>query len=256
MRLLKSALLVFARRHRRGRAVDRTRRLSDTRLTVHTLLREDIFAGFQSNNMDRVSKAEQNIETLLQERPDQRAQPAGLEGRSGDVSSRARARGRQGRGIQRRFAEARDGFAAAAKLESGNDGVAAITGGTLRRLRGPAARETSARPRGRRPTTTTRMLWKQQGADIEKMPVHFKGEAPGRADAVGAADRPQRRVRAVPRQDADDAGRHAVRGDGEAVEGGSRERRDDQPHVQELPQPRTALESAGCPREMSRARCR
>src|SRR5688572_21030025 len=47
--------------------------LSDTRLTVHTLVREDIFAGFRSGNMERLAKAEQNIEVLLKERPDQRA---------------------------------------------------------------------------------------------------------------------------------------------------------------------------------------
>ena len=35
--------------------------LSETRLTVHTLLREDIFAGFMSNNVSRLSRAEQNI---------------------------------------------------------------------------------------------------------------------------------------------------------------------------------------------------
>ena len=47
--------------------------LLDTRLTVHTLVREDIFAGWRTNTLDRLSKAEQNIEILLKERPDQRA---------------------------------------------------------------------------------------------------------------------------------------------------------------------------------------
>ena len=32
--------------------------LSDTRLTVHTLLREDVFAGFLGNDMDRMAKAD------------------------------------------------------------------------------------------------------------------------------------------------------------------------------------------------------
>jgi hypothetical protein len=43
--------------------------LSDTRLTVHTLLREDIFAGFMSNDMVRFTRAERNIEQLLEDRP-------------------------------------------------------------------------------------------------------------------------------------------------------------------------------------------
>ena len=31
--------------------------LSDTRLTVHTLLREDVFAGFLANDMNRFARA-------------------------------------------------------------------------------------------------------------------------------------------------------------------------------------------------------
>src|SRR6476620_7155891 len=47
--------------------------IGDTRLTVHTLLREDVFAGFLDNNMERVARAEQNIELLLKDRPGERA---------------------------------------------------------------------------------------------------------------------------------------------------------------------------------------
>jgi hypothetical protein len=47
--------------------------LSDTRLTVHTLLREDIFAGFLENDLNRLARGEQNIKVLLTDRPAQRA---------------------------------------------------------------------------------------------------------------------------------------------------------------------------------------
>ena len=47
--------------------------ISDTRLTVHTLVREDIFAGFLDNDMNRFSRAERNIEALLKERPSEKA---------------------------------------------------------------------------------------------------------------------------------------------------------------------------------------
>ena len=47
--------------------------IGDTRLTVHTLLREDIFAGFLDNNAERVGRAERNIALLLEQRPADRA---------------------------------------------------------------------------------------------------------------------------------------------------------------------------------------
>ncbi|PYT08067.1 MAG: hypothetical protein DMF60_05740, partial [Acidobacteria bacterium] len=46
--------------------------LSDNRFTVHTLLREDIFAGFLSDDMERFSRGEKNIQLLLEQRPAQR----------------------------------------------------------------------------------------------------------------------------------------------------------------------------------------
>ena len=47
--------------------------LADLRLPVHTLLREDIFAGFMANDMTRFARGERNIEQLMRDRPDQRA---------------------------------------------------------------------------------------------------------------------------------------------------------------------------------------
>src|SRR5437868_9801064 len=47
--------------------------LADSRLTVHTLLREDIFAGFLANDMNRFARGEKNIEALSEQRPLQKA---------------------------------------------------------------------------------------------------------------------------------------------------------------------------------------
>ena len=47
--------------------------LSETRLTIHTLLREDIFAGFLENDMRRLARGEKNIQLLLQQRPEAKA---------------------------------------------------------------------------------------------------------------------------------------------------------------------------------------
>src|SRR5688572_32943897 len=43
--------------------------LDDTRLTVHTLVREDVFAGFLRNDAPRLARAEKNLELLLASRP-------------------------------------------------------------------------------------------------------------------------------------------------------------------------------------------
>jgi hypothetical protein len=47
--------------------------LSETRLTIHTLLREDIFAGLLENDMQRLTRGEKNIQLLLQQRPEANA---------------------------------------------------------------------------------------------------------------------------------------------------------------------------------------
>jgi hypothetical protein len=43
--------------------------LDEERLTVHTLVREDIFAGWRSSNMDRLERGERNLDRLLETRP-------------------------------------------------------------------------------------------------------------------------------------------------------------------------------------------
>jgi hypothetical protein len=174
MRLLNSALVVFAVvAAAAAQATDPP--LSDTRLTVHTLVREDMFAGFREDNLERLSKAEKNIDILLRERPDQRANL--LAWRAGATMYRAvRAHEtRQPEEFTRGFAAALDGFAAAAKLESGNDGVAAITGGTLATFADRLPENVRAAAWSQAYDNYA-ILWKQQGRGIEKMPLHHKGE--------------------------------------------------------------------------------
>ena len=43
--------------------------IANTRLTVNTLVREDIFAGFLRNDLVRLARAEKNLELLLASRP-------------------------------------------------------------------------------------------------------------------------------------------------------------------------------------------
>ena len=242
MRLLKVALLSFVV-IASAAAQSADALLSDSRLTVHTLLREDVFAGYLDNNLDRLSKAEQNIESLLKNRPDQQANLlAWKSGASLYRAVRAHEAGKPDE-FERHFAAARDGFAAASKLGSGNDGVVAITGGTLSIFadRLPEKHRAAAWSQA---YDNYAILWKQQGAGIENMPVHFKGEVLVGSDAIRPAHGSQRRGGAVSRQDAVRAGEHTLRGDGETVESGSRQRCHHQSHLQELPQFGTACQPA------------
>ena len=129
MRAMKSLLLVF------GIVVGAAAQspeppLSESRLTVHTLLREDVFAGFMANDMDRFARAERNIEQLLQDRPDQRGNLLAWKGRA--TLHRAVLAHEAGKAdeFQRHLQAARDAFAEAAQQTAGNEGVAAITGGS------------------------------------------------------------------------------------------------------------------------------
>jgi tetratricopeptide (TPR) repeat protein len=171
---LKSALLVFvAVTAAAAQSADPL--LSETRLTVHTLLREDIFAGFRSDNMDRFAKGEQNIEILLKERPGERANLLAWKGLAATYRAVRAHESGQAQEFERRYAEALDGFSAAAKLEFGNGGVAAITGGTFALFadRLPEKHRAAAWSQA---YDNYAMLWKQQGAGIEKLPLHHKGE--------------------------------------------------------------------------------
>src|SRR5687768_10712733 len=119
MRSLKTALLVSV--VVTAAAAQSPDPLLETRLSVHTLVREDIFAGFRNGNIERLAKAEQNLEVLLKERPEQRANL--LAWKAGAATYRAVRAHESGQTAEfgRRLAEALDGFAAAAKLDSGNE---------------------------------------------------------------------------------------------------------------------------------------
>ncbi len=130
MRAMKSLLLVF------GIVVGAAAQapeppLSDSRLTVHTLLREDVFAGFLANDMGRFARAERNIEQLLQQRPAERGNLMAWKGSTALYRAVLAHEAGKADEFQRLLQAARDAFGDAAQPGSGNDGVAAITGGSL-----------------------------------------------------------------------------------------------------------------------------
>lgn len=149
--------------------------LSDSRLTVHTLLREDAFAGFLSSDMARFERAERNAKALLEQRPGERGNLQAWQG--GMRLYRAVLAHEAGRSeeFQRLYAEARGFFAEAGRAQSGNDAVPAVVGGSLVLFadRLPVEQRAAAWSQAYDAFT---MLWKAQSPAIDKIPVHFRGE--------------------------------------------------------------------------------
>jgi len=150
--------------------------LSDTRLTVHTLLREDIFAGFMENDMKRLARGETNIDRLMEMRPDQKGNLLAWKG--GVVLFRAALANEEhkDREYRRLLKEAQDLLAKAGQAKSGNDGVLPITGGV-----GVIFADRLAEPD--RPAVWAmafdcyQRLCKAQASVIKVLPVHMRGEA-------------------------------------------------------------------------------
>ena len=152
--------------------------ISDTRLTVHTLVREDVFAGFMANDMARFARAERNVELLLKDRPDQRGNLLAWRGSATMYRAVLAHESGNNADFLKHLQAARAAFAEAASQTSGNEGVAAIAGGTYSVF-------ADRLPEPHRATawadaySNYSILWKQQGAMIDKLPVHHRGELLG-----------------------------------------------------------------------------
>jgi tetratricopeptide (TPR) repeat protein len=149
--------------------------LADTRLTIHTLVREDVFAGFLQSDLTRLARAEKNIDLLLASRPGDR--PGLLAWQGSTALTRAVLANETGQSDQFRqqYRRAQDLFAEAMKLGPNDVGVFAITGGTQVTLadRLPAPERAAAWELS---YTAYQRLWAMQGQIIEKLPLHHKGE--------------------------------------------------------------------------------
>jgi tetratricopeptide (TPR) repeat protein len=149
--------------------------LSDSRLSVNTLLREDIFAGLMRDDMERFTRGEKNIELLLEQRPAEK--PVLLAWKAGATVYRAvRAfEGKRSAEFDKRYREALSLFAEAKKLGPKDLGVIAVMGGTYgffgdrlpKEHRGAAWSQAYE---------SYQMLWKQQAPFVDKLPVHLRGE--------------------------------------------------------------------------------
>ena len=152
--------------------------LDDKRLTIHTLVREDIFAGFLQNDMTRLARGEKNIELLLEKRPQSKAELLAWKGGATLYRAVRALEEKRPDEFKQKYQQVLDTFDQAEKLQPGNGGVAAVQGGSLVLFADQLPKELRAAA-WERAYSSFQILWKQQGAGIEKMPVHFKGEVLG-----------------------------------------------------------------------------
>ncbi len=149
--------------------------LSDTRLTIHTLVREDIFAGFLANDMERLARGEKSIDALLEKRPQAKAELLAWKG--GATLNRAvfAYENKRPEEFQQKYQQALDLFAEAIKTSPNNGGVHAVTGGTYVVFgdRLPQEKRAAAWAQA---YDSFQILWKLQAPAVDKMPVHLRGE--------------------------------------------------------------------------------
>jgi len=152
--------------------------LTDTRLSVNTLLREDIFAGFLTDDMTRFARGEKNLETLLVQRPD--AKPTLLAWKAGIAYYRAvRAyENNQRDEFEKTYRQTLDLLAQARQANPQDGGVYAITGGVNVVFADRLPKEYRAAAWSQA-YDSYQFLWKFQGGGVDKLPVHLRGELLG-----------------------------------------------------------------------------
>ncbi len=152
--------------------------LSDNRLSVNTLLREDIFAGFLTDDMTRFARGEKNLETLLVQRPD--AKSTLLAWKAGVAYYRAvRAyENNQRDEFEKTYRQTLDLLTQARQANPQDGGVYAITGGVNVVFADRLPKEYRAAAWSQA-YEAYQFLWKFQGGGVDKLPVHLRGELLG-----------------------------------------------------------------------------
>ena len=152
--------------------------LDDTRLTIHTLVREDIFAGFLTDDMERFSRGEKNINLLLEKRPGAKSELLAWQG--GATLYRAVIAHENNRPdeFQQKYRQALDLFSQARQLGPQNDGVAAVTGGSFVVFADRLPKEKRA-DAWAQAYDSYQTLWKHQASFVDKLPMHIRGELLG-----------------------------------------------------------------------------
>lgn len=149
--------------------------LAETRLSIHTLVREDIFAGWQDSDMERFARGEKNIDLLLEQRPGSKADLLAWKGGATLYRAVLALEAGDSEEFERLFRRSRDLFAEAKKAGPKSPGVAAVVGGSYvmfadrlpEKYRDAAWSECY---------DNYQHLWSLQARVVDKLPLHIRGE--------------------------------------------------------------------------------
>ncbi|HBY60190.1 MAG TPA: hypothetical protein DEH78_10230 [Solibacterales bacterium] len=149
---------------------------SDPRLSIHTLVREDLFAGYMVNDMERLERGEKTLADLLATRPDDRADLLAWRAATELYRAVRAHEAKDAREFQKRYQSALATYAEAGRLGPDSIGVAAV-GGASRLLFGDRLPDAAQRsPLYEEAWAMYNAMWAKQGPGVEKLPVHIKGE--------------------------------------------------------------------------------
>lgn len=149
--------------------------IEDLRLPVAALVREDVFAGWRANDLERYARGEKNIDLLLEQRPDQRAELLAWKGGTRLYRGLLALESGKTDEFERCYQETLDHFAEAKKLGPRHPAVNAIVGGTFVLFgdRLPEKYRAAAWATG---YENYQALWKLQGKAVDRLPLHIRGE--------------------------------------------------------------------------------
>lgn len=149
--------------------------LDNQKLTIHTLVREDIFAGWRSKNMERFERGEKNIELLLEQRPQFKADLVAWKGGAKLYRAVLAHEAGNQEEFEVLYAEAVALLDEAKQLGPKMSGVAAVVGGSYLTFadRLPEAHRAEA---WQKSYDNYSVLWSQQGKLVDRLPEHIRGE--------------------------------------------------------------------------------
>ena len=150
----------------------------DPRLPVHTIVREDVFAGFMTGDLERMARGEKAVDVLLSERPAAKAPLLAWKAAIAMYRAvMAHAAGRTGE-FGREYNKAQDLYAGAMQADAKDPGVQATVAAS-QALFADQLPEPQRRAAWDTSYAMFRVMWKDQEAGVDRMPLHMKGELLG-----------------------------------------------------------------------------
>ncbi len=149
--------------------------IENTRLRVSTLVREDIFAGWMDNDMERFARAENNLERLLELRPKSKPEILSWLGAAKLYRAVLAHEAGNAKEFEQYYQESRDLFGQARESGRNQLVVDILIGGSYLEFGDRLPKEYIA-VAWSEAYDCYRTMWKRQSRVVERMPLHIRGE--------------------------------------------------------------------------------